>query len=244
MSEEKLHAEDNSATTQAPKPIVRQLGTVEYNSTYQRMLDFTEQRREQTTPDEIWICEHPPVYTLGQASKAEHVLHANAIPVVQSNRGGQVTYHGPGQIVAYPLLNLKQRGFFVKELVFRLESAAIATLEQFNITGLRVPGAPGVYVRPHAPDSHERLPDDLKQNPVPPQQLGLAKICALGIKVSRGYSYHGIALNVAMDTQPFLDINPCGYAGLRTVDMHQIGVTAPVDEVRTIFAEKLVAFLR
>lgn len=234
---------------------VENLGTIDYATAYQRMLDYTDQRQKQSRniqnknsnqhnfPDVIWLCEHLPVYTQGLAGKAEHIFNAGDIPVVQTNRGGQATYHAPGQIVAYPLLDLKARGFFVKELVYRLESAAIATLKHFAITGLRVPGAPGVYVRPDSPQEHDGLPSSLKTHPKPPQTLGLAKIAALGIKVSRGYSYHGIALNVDMDTQPYANINPCGYTGLQTVDLRGIGVDVQPDHVRDVFAQKLVAFL-
>jgi lipoyl(octanoyl) transferase len=196
--------------------------------------------------DQLWICEHPPVFTQGLAGKAEHVIAAGEIPVVQTNRGGQVTYHGPGQVVAYPLLDLKARGYFVKEYVHRLEEATIRTLAHFGITGHRVRGAPGIYVRLDEPASHARL---LGADGMPMQEAGLAtrrdigKIAALGIKVSRHYTYHGLALNVAMDLSPYERINPCGYAGLRTVDMAFCGVQASWDDVARVLAEKLVAYL-
>src|SRR4051812_12787404 len=136
---------------------VRVLRRVEYLPTYQAMQDFTA-ARTQDTPDELWICEHPPVFTQGLAGKREHVLAPGAIPVVPTNRGGQVTYHGPGQVVAYPLLDLRRRGYFVKEYVFRLEEAVIRTLAAFNVTGHRVAGAPGIYVRLDDPSGHARLP--------------------------------------------------------------------------------------
>ena len=137
-------------------PVVRVLGRVEYAPTAEAMRDFTESRT-QGTPDEIWLCEHPPVYTQGLAGKAEHVLAAHGIPVVQTNRGGQVTYHGPGQVVAYPLVDLKRLGIYVKEYVYRLEQAVIKTLEHYDVTGHRVRGAPGIYVRLADPGAHAVL---------------------------------------------------------------------------------------
>jgi lipoyl(octanoyl) transferase len=203
------------------------------------MRAFTEARTE-ATPDEIWICEHLPVYTQGLAGRAEHVLAAHAIPVVQTNRGGQVTYHGPGQVVAYPLIDLKRLGIYVKEYVYRLEQAVIKTLEQFGVTGHRVPGAPGIYVRLADPGAHALL-----EKPLPGQDpfAGLGKIAALGVKVSRQRTYHGVALNVAMDLQPFDGINPCGYAGLRTVDLSTIGFQASWDDVAEVLGRKLAAYL-
>jgi lipoyl(octanoyl) transferase len=196
--------------------------------------------------DVLWICEHSPIFTQGLAGKAEHVIAAGEIPVVQTNRGGQVTYHGPGQVVAYPMIDLKARGFFVKEYVYRLEEAVIRTLMQFGLTGHRVRGAPGIYVRLDAPASHARL---LGADGQPMQEAELAtrrdigKIAALGIKVSRHFTYHGLALNVAMDLEPFERINPCGYAGLRTVDMAFCGVQASWQDVARVLADKLVAQL-
>jgi lipoyl(octanoyl) transferase len=218
--------------------LLRDLGLVDYASSYAAMQSFTAQR-EAATPDEIWFCQHLPVFTQGLAGKAEHLLAASAIPVVQSNRGGQVTYHGPGQVVAYPLLDLPRRGYFVKEYVYKLEEALIRTLAEFGITGLRVRGAPGVYVRLSAPGSHARLSE--QENSVANPDLG--KIAALGVKVSRHYSYHGLALNVAMDLQPFGLINPCGYAGLRTVDMAACGVQADVGQVQSVLAAQLQRWL-
>jgi lipoyl(octanoyl) transferase len=196
--------------------------------------------------DALWICEHSPVFTQGLAGKAEHVFAAGEIPVVQTNRGGQVTYHGPGQVVAYPLLDLKVRGYFVKEYVLRIEESVIRTLAHFGITGHRVRGAPGIYVRLDEPASHARL---LGADGAPLQEAELAsrrdigKIAALGIKVSRHFTYHGVALNVAMDLSPYERINPCGYAGLRTVDMAFCGVQATWDEVARVLADKLVVYL-
>ena len=196
--------------------------------------------RTPDTPDEIWLCEHPPVYTQGLAGKALHVLAAHGIPIVQTNRGGQVTYHGPGQVVAYPLIDLRRLGIYVKEYVYRLEQATIKTLEQYGVSGHRVPGAPGIYVRLADPGGHAVL-----AKPLPGQDPfnGLGKIAALGIKVSRHCTYHGVALNVAMDLQPFDGINPCGYAGLRTVDLSTIGAHASWDDVAGVFGHKLATYL-
>jgi lipoyl(octanoyl) transferase len=199
------------------------------------MQDYTA-RRDAHTPDELWICEHPSVYTQGLAGRAEHVLAPGDIPVVQTNRGGQVTYHGPGQVVAYPLIDLRRAGYFVKEYVWRLEAALIDTLAQFGVTGHRVSGAPGVYVRLDDPFSHAALTGPM---PAGDPFRGLGKIAALGIKVSRNCSYHGVALNVAMDLEPYARINPCGYAGLRTVDLSTIGVAARWDDVARQLAREL-----
>src|ERR1700760_1260379 len=184
---------------------VKVLGQVDYLPTYQAMAAFTEGRGPDA-PDELWLCEHPPVFTQGLAGKAEHVLDPGAIPVVSTNRGGQVTYHGPGQVVAYPLLDLRRAGYFVKEYVYRLEEAVIRTLAHFGVTGPRVAGAPGIYVRLADPFSHAAL-----TGPAAPGDpfRGLGKIAALGIKISRHCSYHGVSLNVAMDLEPFSRINPC-----------------------------------
>ena len=219
--------------------IVKVLGRVEYLPTYQAMAAFTEGRGEES-PDELWLCEHPPVFTQGLAGKADHVLSPGEIPVVSTNRGGQVTYHGPGQVVAYPLLDLRGRGYFVKEYVYRLEEAVIRTLAEFGVTGHRVAGAPGIYVRLADPGSHTAL-----TGPAPGADpfAGLGKIAALGIKVSRHCTYHGLALNVAMDLQPFDRINPCGYAGLRTVDLSTIGVSTTWNEAAALLGHKLEALL-
>lgn len=238
-------------------------GLVPYAPTFEAMQVYTAARSHDASPeaavssqiglepiqnlrDTLWICEHPPVFTQGLAGKAEHVLLAGDIPVVQTNRGGQVTYHGPGQVVAYPLLDLKARGYFVREYVHRIEESVIRSLAHFGITGHRVRGAPGIYVRLDEPGSHARL---LGADGLPMQEAELAtrrdigKIAALGIKVSRHFTYHGVALNVAMDLSPYERINPCGYAGLRTVDMAFCGVHATWDEVARVMADKLVAYL-
>jgi lipoyl(octanoyl) transferase len=218
-------------------PLLKTLGLADYTAAFEAMRAFTEVRVD-GTPDEIWLCEHPPVYTQGLAGKAEHVLDAHGIPVVASNRGGQVTYHGPGQVVAYPLIDLKRLGIYVKEYVYRIETALLHTLEQFGVTGHRVAGAPGIYVRLADPFGHAAL-----TGPRSEPFDGLGKIAALGIKVSRHCTYHGVALNVAMDLQPFAGINPCGYAGLQTVDLSTIGVVARWDEVAEVLGRKLAGQL-
>jgi lipoyl(octanoyl) transferase len=213
--------------------LVRHLGRVDYLPTYGAMQAFTEARDERT-PDELWLCEHPPVFTQGLAGKADHLLAPGQVPVVHTNRGGQVTYHGPGQVVAYPLLDLRRRSYFVKEYVYRIEEAVIRTLGHFGVTGHRVSGAPGIYVKLDAPAGHGR--------PAPGSGFeGLGKIAALGIKVSRHCTYHGVALNVSMDLQPFTWINPCGYAGLETVDLSTIGVSTTWDEAAAVLGRQLEA---
>jgi lipoyl(octanoyl) transferase len=197
------------------------------------MRAFTEARVIDTA-DEIWLCEHAPVYTQGIAGKPEHVLHPQAIPVVQTNRGGQVTFHGPGQVVAYPLIDLRRLGIFVKEYVFRLEHAVIRTLDHFGVTGHRVAGAPGIYVRLADPSGHAAL-----TGPRLDPFEGLGKIAALGVKVSRHCTYHGLALNVEMDLRPFEGINPCGFQGLKTIDLSTIGVRASVEEAAEVLGSHL-----
>ena len=216
---------------------LRRLGRVEYEPTLAAMRAFTDVRTPDTA-DEIWLCEHPPIYTQGLAGKPEHVLHAHGIPVLQTNRGGQVTYHGPGQVVAYPLIDLKRLNIYVKEYVYRLEQALLKTLEHFGVTGHQVAGAPGIYVNLRDPFGHAAL-----VQPRADRFEGLGKIAALGIKVSRHCAYHGVALNVAMDLQPFAGINPCGYAGLRTVDLSTIGVQASWGDVADVLGSKLATYL-
>jgi len=163
------------------------------------MRTFTDSR-DASTPDEIWLCEHPPVYTLGQAAKPEHLLNTRAIEVVQTDRGGQVTFHGPGQVVIYPLVDLRRANLFVKDYVRLLEDAAIDVLSDYGIAGAcRMAGAPGIYLANAG--------------------MGHSKIAAVGLKVRRGCTYHGLALNVAMDLAPYQGINPCGMAGLATQDI-------------------------
>ena len=211
-------------------------GRVAYEPTYEAMREFTAARTSET-PDELWVCEHPPVFTQGLAGKAEHVHEPGDIPVLATNRGGQVTYHGPGQVVAYPLIDLQRAGYFVKEYVYRLEESVIRTLRHFGITGHRVPGAPGIYVQRDDPFGHSRT------TATAGAFQGLGKIAALGIKVSRGRAYHGVALNVAMDLQPFGRIDPCGYAQLETVDLSTIGVSTTWEEAARVLADKLVTHL-
>jgi lipoyl(octanoyl) transferase len=227
--------------------IIRALGLVSYDTTYQAMQAFTAERTNDT-PDELWICEHPPVFTQGLAGREDHLLAPGDIHVVQTNRGGQVTFHGPGQVVAYPLVNLQRAGYYVKEFVHRIEEAVIRTLATFQVTGHRVAGAPGIYVRLNDPFSHAALPQrPQKRNPGEPAPIpdftGLGKIAALGIKVSRHCTYHGMALNVAMDLQPFQRINPCGYTGLQTVDLSTIGVAVSWDGAAQVLSQKLGATL-
>lgn len=218
---------------------VKHLGLVPYADTYQAMQDFTLQRTTATV-DELWLCQHPPVFTQGLAGLASHVLSPGNIPIIATNRGGQVTYHGPGQIMAYPLLNLQRAGYFVKEYVYRLEESVIRTLAHFGVTGHRVANAPGIYVRLADPFAHTAL-----TGPVLPNDpfKGLGKISALGIKVSRHCSYHGLALNVKMDLEPFDRINPCGYAGLQSVDLFTIGVNTTWEEAADVLTHKLAALL-
>lgn len=176
----------------------------DYLSVWQEMQAYTNLRGADS-PDEIWLCEHAPVYTLGQAGLPQHVLNPGDIPIIRCDRGGQVTYHGPGQVMAYALFDLRRADMYVKEYVNLLEGAVIDTLTQLGVANAcRKPGAPGVYVPD--PDGGE-----------------LAKIAALGIKIRNGRAYHGVSLNVSMDLTPFLGINPCGYQGLRTVDMASCG---------------------
>ena len=226
---------------------VKRLGQVAYVPTWQAMQDFT-MKRQPDTPDQIWLCEHPPVFTQGLAGLAQHLLVPGDIPVVHTNRGGQVTYHGPGQVVAYTLIDLKRAGYFVKELVYRIEEAVIKTLLQFGLTGHRVAGAAGVYLRLDEPSGHARLPQRPQKGSEndgqhAPDFVGLGKVAALGIKVSRHCSYHGVALNVAMDLSPYQRINPCGHAGLQTVDLSTMGVDVAADEVVHVLGQKLTTQL-
>ena len=217
--------------------LVKPLGRVDYSTTLQAMREFTR-TRDASTQDQLWLCEHDPVFTQGVAGRAEHVLNPGGIPVLQTDRGGQVTYHGPGQVVAYPLVDLKRLGIYVKEFVYRLEHCVIKTLEGLGVAGHRVGGAPGIYVRLADPFGHAAL-----SGPAVDRFAGLGKIAALGVKVSRHATYHGVALNVAMDLAPFGQINPCGYAGLRTVDLATLGVHIDWNTVATRLSERLAAHL-
>lgn len=215
------------------------LGRRDYAETVHAMRALTRARGE-STEDELWLVEHPPVFTQGLAGRPEHVLDAGAIALVQTDRGGQVTYHGPGQVVAYPLVDLRPLRIYVKEYVFRLERAVLDLLETYGVTGHRVPGAPGIYVRLADPSGHARLPAAGAGND---RFDGLGKIAALGIKVSNHCCYHGIALNVAMDLKPFARINPCGYAGLATIDLATLGVATTWDAVARQLAARLTELL-
>ena len=217
----------------------RQLGRVDYASTFAAMQDFTATRNA-GTPDALWICEHSSVFTQGLAGKRDHLLNPGNIAVVQSDRGGQVTYHGPGQVVAYPLIDLKRAGYYVKEYVYRIEESVIKTLTHFGVTGHRIAGSPGIYVRLDDPHAHGALTGP--RLPADPFR-GLGKIAALGIKVSHHCTYHGVALNVAMDLEPYSRINPCGYAGLQTIDLSTIGVTASWQEAAEVLSHKLSSYL-
>jgi lipoyl(octanoyl) transferase len=215
---------------------IQLLGRRPYAEIDAAMRAFTA-AREPDTEDALWLVEHPPVYTQGVAGRDAHVLAAGDIPVVRTDRGGQVTYHGPGQVVAYPLVDLKRIGIYVKEYVYRIEEAVIDTLWTFGVVGHRVRSAPGIYVRLADPFSHAVLHTES----LDPSDLfsGLGKIAALGIKISRHCSYHGVALNVAMDLEPYTRIDPCGYAGLQTVDLHSLGVAVGWDEVAAELARQL-----
>jgi lipoyl(octanoyl) transferase len=194
------------------------MGFVEYTPTWQAMQKFTAQRTPDTR-DEIWLLQHPPVYTQGLAGKPEHLLRANDIPVVKIDRGGQITYHGPGQIVAYLLLDLRRWKINVRELVRLMEQSVIDLLAQHGVAAKGRDDAPGVYVEG-------------------------AKIASLGLKIKHGCCYHGLAFNVDMDLAPFDNINPCGFAGLRVTQARDVGIDVPVSELEQQLAHKLVALLQ
>ncbi len=205
-------------------PLILQRGRESYEITYAAMRAFTDARTAQTA-DELWIVEHPPVFTLGLAADHTHVLDAHDIPVVQTDRGGEVTYHGPGQVVIYLMLDLRRNHadarIFARELVNKIEQAVIDTLAAYNLACERKAGAPGIY---------------LSDGP-----LQGAKIAALGLKIrGNGCTYHGVSLNVAMDLTPFSWINPCGYEGLITIDMQNLGVQTTLKAVQNALAEKLM----
>lgn len=194
--------------------IVRELGLVPYEPTWHAMQAFTSTRTA-ATPDELWLVEHAPVYTLGQAGKPEHLLQATEIPLVKIDRGGQITYHGPGQVVAYLLLDLQRRHLKVREMVSLLEQALIDCIADFGLEACRKDGAPGVYINDE-------------------------KVAALGLRVRNGCTYHGLSLNVDMDLTPFTWINPCGYSGLKTIQLKDFGVTEGPEDV----ARRLLGHLR
>ena len=226
MPERDLNLDLNLNLT-ASVPRIIQRGLEDYQLTFDAMRAFTD-ARDQDTPDELWIVEHPPVFTLGLGADRSHVLAAHDIPLVQTDRGGEVTYHGPGQVVIYLLIDLRRshsKGkLFAREFVQRIEQAVIETLQAYNLPGVRKAGAPGIY-----------LADD-----APQQQWRGAKIAALGLKIrGNGCTYHGVSLNVAMDLQPFSWINPCGYAGLATIDMKTLGVSVTLPEAQLALAHRL-----
>jgi lipoyl(octanoyl) transferase len=191
--------------------IVRQLGLTDYESAWHDMQAFTESRSD-NTPDELWFLEHPPVFTLGRNGKLEHLHDTGNIPVISVDRGGQVTYHGPGQMIAYPLLNIKRRQLGVQLLVRILEQAVIDLLSDYSLQAQRREQAPGVYI-----DNR--------------------KLAALGLRIRRGCSFHGLSLNVDMDLSPFAMIDPCGYSGLEVTQLRELGINAPMETISTQFQE-------
>ncbi|HAS6280114.1 TPA: lipoyl(octanoyl) transferase LipB [Vibrio vulnificus] len=197
--------------------VVKRLGRRDYLPVWQAMHEFTDTRNEET-PDEVWLVEHNPVFTQGQAGKAEHLLNTGDIPVVQSDRGGQVTYHGPGQLVAYFLINLRRKKLGVRDLVTTIENLVINTLKAYNIDSAARPDAPGVYVEDR-------------------------KICSLGLRIRKGCSFHGLALNVNMDLSPFLRINPCGYQGMEMVQVSELGGPKDIALVEQQLVKELVNLL-
>ena len=199
---------------QHPLIHIKALGMVDYESTWRNMQQFTAERTTDTV-DEIWLVQHPPTYTQGQAGKPEHLLHPTNIPVVKIDRGGQITYHGPGQIVAYLLLDLHRWKINVRELVRLMEQAVIELLAEYGVKAKGREDAPGVYV-------------------------GDAKIAALGLKIKKGCSYHGLSFNVDMDLSPFDNINPCGYEGLRVTQCIKLGITVPLEELQAELTQNLV----
>ena len=204
-------------TTTNQKIKLKDLGKAAYIPTWHAMQAFTDNRDENTL-DELWIVQHPPVFTQGQAGKAEHILNAGDIPVIQVDRGGQVTYHGPGQIVMYPLIDLKRHKIGIKALVNGIEEAIIQTLKIYNITAKRKEKAPGVYVNDK-------------------------KIASLGLRVRKGCTFHGLAFNIRMDLEPFLRINPCGYAGLEVTQLSDLDNSVEYEEVQQQLIENLCKIL-
>jgi lipoyl(octanoyl) transferase len=202
-------------------PLIRPLGLSDYESTWRAMREFTAARTA-ATPDEIWLTEHPPIYTLGLAGRREHLLRDNGIEAIKVDRGGQVTYHGPGQLVVYTLVDLARAGLGIRDTVRRFERAVIRWLDTLGIGAYAKPGAPGVYTMLDGAD---------------------AKIAALGLKVSRGCTYHGLSVNVAMDLSPFSDIDPCGYRGLAVTQLRDLGVVATVDQAGASLAPLLARCL-
>ena len=208
---------------QASSVLIKNLGLVEYQDAYIAMQSFTKERLP-TTPDELWILQHPPIFTLGLAGNPAN-LHRpiNHIPLLEVDRGGEITYHGPGQIIIYLLVDLKRKKLFVKELVRAIEQSVIDTLTKYGVLAERKPGAPGIYIAKQNQSSHFQG----------------AKIAALGLKITKQCSYHGLALNVAMDMRPFDAIHPCGYEGLQTIDMKTLGISENIDLVATCLVDHL-----
>ena len=213
-----MPSSEGAAVSELTAPTVKYMGLVDYEPTWRAMQSFTA-KRTGDTPDELWLLQHPPVYTIGVAGRGEHLPRERAdIPVVHIDRGGQITYHGPGQVVAYVLLDMKRRGLTIRPLVRRLEQAVIDLLQEYGISAAGRIDAPGVYV-------------------------GAAKIAALGLRVTRGCCYHGLAFNVDMDLLPFHAIDPCGYPGLAVTQLRDLGVTESTDTVMDKLARKLEAVL-
>jgi lipoyl(octanoyl) transferase len=208
---------------QASSVLIKNLGLVDYQDAYIAMQSFTKERLP-TTPDELWILQHPPIFTLGLAGNPAN-LHRpiNHIPLLEVDRGGEITYHGPGQIIIYLLVDLKRKKLFVKELVRAIEQSVIDTLTKFGVLAERKLGAPGIYIAKQNQSSHFQG----------------AKIAALGLKITKQCSYHGLALNVAMDMRPFDAIHPCGYEGLQTIDMKTLGISENIDLVATCLVDHL-----
>ena len=203
-----------NALVHVSTPVVHSFGLVEYQPTWEAMQKFTAERTGNTR-DEIWLVQHPPVYTQGLAGKPEHLLHSTSIPVVKIDRGGQITYHGPGQIVAYILLDMRRWNIKVRVLARLMEHAVIDLLAEFGVAAQGRENAPGVYV-------------------------GDAKIAALGLKIKNSYCYHGLSFNVDMDLTPFANINPCGHAGLRVTQACELGITVPINELQAQLAQNLI----
>lgn len=198
--------------------IVQHLGLMPYQAAWEAMRDFTE-HRDETSPDQIWFLQHPPVFTLGRTAKHEHLLNPEQIPVIATDRGGQITYHGPGQLIVYPLLNLRRRALGVRQLVTLLEQAVIDMLAEFDIIAQARPDAPGVYIAGR-------------------------KIASLGLRIRRGCSYHGLSLNLDMELEPFQRINPCGQANMQVTQLRDYGVTASIEQISQALLKQLLARLQ
>ncbi len=226
-------AKNDKAVNAAPR--IKHLGLAEYALTYEAMRAHNRAMTPET-PDEIWLLEHPPTFTLGLAGKPEHILNAGDIPVVKIDRGGQVTYHGHGQLVVYLLLNMRERGYGVKSLVQRIEQSVIDLLGEYRLHGVRRETMPGVYINP----SSDNIPPPLAGEGAGSTKYEAAKIAAIGLRVSNHATYHGLSLNIDMNLEPFTRINPCGYEGLEVTQMRDLGVNAKMDAI----AEKLLVHLQ